>query len=41
MTKVLCKKYNEELDAIPFQPLPSELGKKFIQRFLIKHGKLG
>ncbi|GMN90074.1 oxidative damage protection protein [Francisella sciaenopsi] len=28
MTKVLCKKYNEELDAIPFQPLPGELGKK-------------
>ena len=28
MTKVLCKKYNQELDAIPFQPLPGELGKK-------------
>ncbi|APC91980.1 MULTISPECIES: oxidative damage protection protein [Francisella] len=28
MTKVFCKKYNQELDAIPFQPLPGELGKK-------------
>lgn len=28
MTKVFCKKYNQELEAIPFQPLPGELGKK-------------
>lgn len=28
MTKVFCKKYHQELDAIPFQPLPGELGKK-------------
>jgi Fe-S cluster biosynthesis and repair protein YggX len=28
MPKILCKKYNQELDAIPFQPLPGELGKK-------------
>lgn len=28
MTTVFCKKYNQELDAIPFQPLPGELGKK-------------
>lgn len=28
MSKILCKKYNQELDAIHFQPLPGELGKK-------------
>ncbi|ASG68399.1 putative Fe(2+)-trafficking protein [Francisella halioticida] len=28
MTTILCKKYNQELDVIPFQPLPGELGKK-------------
>lgn len=28
MNTVFCKKYNHELDAIPFQPLPGELGKK-------------
>lgn len=28
MNKVLCKKYKQELDAIPYQPLPGELGKK-------------
>lgn len=28
MSKIHCKKYNQELDAIPFQPLPGELGKK-------------
>ncbi|AJC49414.1 oxidative damage protection protein [Allofrancisella guangzhouensis] len=28
MTKVLCKKYNQELDAIPYKPLPGELGEK-------------
>ena len=28
MSKILCKKYNQELDAIPFKPLPGELGKK-------------
>ncbi|MDE4978034.1 Fe(2+)-trafficking protein, partial [Francisella tularensis subsp. holarctica] len=22
MTKVFCKKFHQELDAIPFQPLP-------------------
>lgn len=26
MTKILCKKFNEELDAIPYKPLPGELG---------------
>ncbi|MFC4891971.1 oxidative damage protection protein [Pseudofrancisella aestuarii] len=24
--KVFCKKYNEELDSIPYQPFPGELG---------------
>ncbi len=28
MSKVLCKKYNQELDALLFQPLPGALGKK-------------
>lgn len=28
MPKVLCKKYNQELDALAFQPLPGEFGKK-------------
>ncbi|QIV94806.1 oxidative damage protection protein [Allofrancisella frigidaquae] len=28
MTKVLCKKYNQQLDAIPYKPLPGELGEK-------------
>ncbi|MED7789553.1 oxidative damage protection protein [Francisella sp. 19X1-34] len=28
MSTVFCKKYNQELEAIPFQPLPGELGKK-------------
>ena len=28
MPKILCKKYNQELDALAFQPLPGELGKK-------------
>ncbi len=27
-TKIFCKKYNEELDAIPYQPFPGELGAK-------------
>ncbi|MCL4117812.1 UNVERIFIED_CONTAM: hypothetical protein GTU68_037361 [Idotea baltica] len=28
MSKVHCKKYDKELDALTFQPLPGELGKK-------------
>ncbi|AXA34253.1 oxidative damage protection protein [Francisella adeliensis] len=28
MSKVHCKKYDKELDALAFQPLPGELGKK-------------
>ena len=28
MKKVFCKNIIKELDAIPFQPLPGELGKK-------------
>ena len=28
MSTIFCKKYNQELEAIPFQPLPGELGKR-------------
>ena len=28
MSKILCKKYNKELDALAFQPIPGEFGKK-------------
>ena len=33
MGKVFCKKYNKELDALPFPPIPGEKGMSIMQNF--------